>query len=691
MTPSTAEGLRDLGLKLLCLARAEIAPSVYIEAHRKIVRRILISWMNEPELQDYVPRLLHYCLDYADFAPSLVDLTFQHMTGRCSGDEYHEQLRMEFAVLDQLNSVPWPYGIRSRCGSDTQRLAAIIQPNVPVDPGCEIWRSFRTTCENQSYARIELFAGPDTRERTEGCIPLLMRRVRLPELLSEGERVEVAIRRVGEASMRLELRIPRTNGAGPWWSLEDSAGFSDLAADVARRFREILEKEGAGNIKLLLSGCIHILNQFWHLLAEEDGNRLADWVQKTSSAIVQRNEEGLKNALLLLLGDLNAVRNESVAVVLETLLFATGAPQDVTTEFERLAILLLEPEESPDAELERAWAAVEDWYVAWHGSTRITEIEEEKQELAETLFEVLRSLRPVVVFNAGMRDESPEVLIVSIQNALAHKKYLAPGAAGILEKLYGRLISSILGSPDDFGELKELLAGAVEATGKEILRIISAPEPIENTFLVLGRLARKPEPPLEIQAIRTRMVRLVAGWYELWQQGPEHRKEGEKARQAAMLKDLLDALEVPKLRAEAVARLMEKEPFETGLLRDFAASFLTSRWTQDVHREAREMVDYHLRVIDQLRTQLQQEDLFYARTLRTVAKASGIDQLPAEALESSGIRSLMAETTHRVEETSPSVVPDSVVAETTLPPDADELLEEMPDEPERLTAEISQA
>jgi hypothetical protein len=417
MTPT----LQELRFRLLRFVRERIDSSEYMEAHRQFVRRTLISWSREPALQEYVPRLLHYCLDYDSLAPPIVDLTFEYMAERCSKDNYLERLRIEFAVMDQLNSLPWAYGIRTQHGSDNQWLIPLIQPHVPIDPGCWFSRLFRTSCDAQSYIRIELFAGPKMRDRTEGCIPLLARRVRLPEGLPRGERIEVAIQRLGEAKMRLELRIPRIDGpAGPWWWIEDSAGFADLATDVARRFRELLEKEGSGGgLKPLLTGCMHLLNHHSYLLSEKDGNRLADWVQSTSRALVQRDEEGLRNALRLLLGDLDAVRNESVAVILETLVVTTGAPPEVTTELERLATLLLRHAESSDAwrrsvgvglAKRRAVRLVEGWYARW------------KQESAhEQVAETMRQAEMLVgLLNAI---EVPELREMAVESLMAEEPF----------------------------------------------------------------------------------------------------------------------------------------------------------------------------------------------------------------------------------------------------------------------------
>lgn len=532
MTPT----LQALGFKLLCFARDRIDSSAYVEAHHRFVRRTLISWSQEPALQEYVPRLLHYCMDYDSLAAPIVGLTFRYMVGRCSKDKYLRRLRIEFAVLDQLNSLPWAYRIRTRNGSANHWLVPIIQPHVPIDPGCRFSRFFRTSCDDQRYVRIELFAGPDTRDRTEMRVPLLTCRVRLPEGLPRGERVEVAIRRLGETRMRLELRIPRIDGtAGPWWWIEDSAGFADLATDVARRFREILEKEGVGGLKPLLTGCIRLLNHHWYLLSEKDGNRLEDWVQHTSSALILRDEEGLKNALRRLLEDLDVVRNESVAAILETLLQTTNAPPDVTTEFRRLSILLLKQAKN----------------------------------------------------------------------------------SSIWQRLVG------------------------------------------------------------VKLAKRRVVRLVEGWYVRWKQEPAHEQGVEKARQAEMLMDLLNALEVPDLRDGVLERLVAQEPFDRGLVRHFAAAFRTSRWTEDVRRDMRALVDHDFRVIDQLAMEVRQEgDASCVSAFHGLAEDTGIGTFPAEG----GAVDMQA-VAHE-EEYKKLILPAWLAPEEKVSPhDADELLEVMPDEP----------
>jgi hypothetical protein len=373
---------------LLRLARGRIAPAAYVKKHQEILRRILISWNQVPDLQAYVPRLLHHCLDGCKTVPPLVLYTFRHITGQVSTEEFVRRLKIQCAILDQLNSVPWPYGIRVRRGSDTQLLAPLILPGVPIDPGKKIARAFRTTCHGQSFARIELFAGQDTGNRTEGCTPLLTRRVNLPESLPQGERVEVEIQRVGMIGMRLSLRVPRLDRpAGARWQMRDSSGFSALASNVEVTIRERQNREGPEkSLKLLLHGCMQFLNRSRHLLSEEDEGRLADWVHQTASALERRDEEGVKNALRLLLEDLSAVKNESVAVALETLLAATEAPQEVTSEFEQLATLLLSPPQRAVAALEDAWTVVDDWHGAWQRSVAVTGIEEEQKGFIETLF-----------------------------------------------------------------------------------------------------------------------------------------------------------------------------------------------------------------------------------------------------------------------------------------------------------------
>jgi hypothetical protein len=687
----------ELVLQLIRLARGRIEPSAYVKAHCESVRRILISWNQDLALQSYVPRLLHYCLNVEDAPPPLVLYTFQFITGQSSMEEFVKRLQIQSAVLDQLNSVPWPYGIRSRREQDTQSLAPIIPPGIPIDPGQEISRTFRTTCESQTYARIELFAGPETTDRTEGCTPLLARRVRLPEGLPMGKEVEVGIKRMGEAGIRLELRIPHRDGPiGSWWWIEDSAGFSDFATDVVRRFQELQESEGERKgLRLLLQGCLHFLNQSWHLLSEEDANRLVSWVQQTSTALVQRNEEGLKNAVYLLLGDLDAVRNESVAVVLQSLLLATGAPQEVTTEFERLATLLLRRPEDPDTALELAWTAVDDWYAEWRRSFATAD---ERPEPAERLFLVLDSVRRLfklgvsrhgALSSAKLRNQLAP-LLASVRKALAKRNFLSTseGALDILSdwltdhvvvaKPPGRTVSIVGKTIESAAELTAHLSIAFVTTGRDLLHLTSAPNAIQGRFLALGEFIRADAPAGGLRSAKAQMVQLVSSWYEQWRLDPARNQEPVKARQAEMLIDLLDALESPQVREMAVENMMEKEPFETGLLRSFAAAFRTSRWTQDVRGEARELVNYHLRVIDQLGVQLQREDLYYARAFQSLAEASGISKLSAEDQEPLGDwRALVPEEMHRV--VIPPPWSQEAEADQVLPADADELLEAVPD------------
>jgi hypothetical protein len=390
----------ELALQLLRLARGRIEPAAYVEAHAECVRRILISWSQEPALEPYVPRLLHYCLDgqraepdpvrhtassaAAAAAAGLVRDTFQHIIGQFSTAELVSRLRARFAVLDKLNSVPWAYAIRVRRGSGTPWLAPVVAPGVSIDPGREISRTFRTTCADQAYARIELFAGPETGP-AEGRLPLLTRRVRLPGGLTRGEEVEIGIQRVGEAAMRLELRLCRRGrAAAAWWWIEDSAGFAELAAEVKQQAL-MLEQETAetwSSLKLLLRGYTRFLGRSGLHLAPADRDRLLRWVQETAGALERRDEEGLKNALRLLFEDLDAVRHESTVVVLETLLSITGAPRMVTVEFERLAAELFEraaaPDDSPsevDAARRRLVLLVIEWNGRWqsqpsHGRER---------------------------------------------------------------------------------------------------------------------------------------------------------------------------------------------------------------------------------------------------------------------------------------------------------------------------------
>lgn len=513
-----------------CIGNGHRMPE-YIQ---RLVRRILISWSRDPLLKEYVPRLLHECLELDTCGPTIATLTSQYMAGRCSRDKYLERLRMELAVLDQLSSAPWPYGIRARRGADTQWLAPIIPPDVPILSGRELQRQLRTVCVGQRHARIEVFAGPDVGHRTEGAIPLLARRVRLPEGLPQGETIEVAIKRLGAAKMRVALRIPRLGGAAAlWWWVEDSAGFSDLAADEARRFHESKGENGVERgLKLLLQGCIDFLNRSWRLLTEEAGNRLAKWVQQTSSALVKRNEAGIKNALRLLLDDLSAVRNESVAVALEALLAATEAPEEVTAAFEQLAAQLLSP----------------------------------------------------------------------------------------------------------------------------------------------------PKKPEQIRIVREQMITVVAEWHERWRHDPAQGREPEKARQAEMLAHLLDALESPQVQEKAVASLMEKEPLASQLFASFGDTFRTSRWTSQMRRETRELVDYHLRIIDQLAFQVRQEDLYYAKLFQSLAEDSGIGDLSAEAQEPLGAwQALAIEDVRRVID-PPAWAREPAAEPAALPLDADELLEEIPEE-----------
>src|SRR6476660_4915746 len=293
----------DLALQLVRLAHGYIEPGAYREAHRSTLRRILISQCEDPAIQPFIPRLLHYCLECGVEVQAIVKLTFRYITCDCDGEElsrkreeFIRQLELESEVLDRLNSVPWPFGIRTRRGSDTQLLTPIIKPNVPIDPNQKIAGLFKTSCANQTHARIELYAGSTVGSRTDGAVPVLARRVKLPGKLPLGTAVEIILQRVEAAVLRIEMHIQREGILRSWWWIEDSEGFSELAAEVLQRIPERCRDIPlpARNVRLLVQSCIHFLHQSWQLLSEESRVRMVDWVQQTSTALVLRNEDGLK-------------------------------------------------------------------------------------------------------------------------------------------------------------------------------------------------------------------------------------------------------------------------------------------------------------------------------------------------------------------------------------------------------------
>lgn len=686
----------ELVPQLIRLARGRIKPDDYVKTHHAILRRILISWNQVPALQAYVPRLIHYCLDSHKIAPPLVLYTFRYITGQSSIEEFVRRLKIQCAILDQLNSVPWPYGIRARRGPDTQVLAPLIKPGVPIDPGQKISRAFRTTCQGQAFARIELFAGQDTGNRTEGCIPLLTRRVPLPEDLPHGERVEIGIQRVGEAGMRLSLRIPRLGETpGARWRIVDSSGFSALAANgESPPERQGLER----GLKLLLHGCMQFLNRSWHLLCEEDGGRLAEWVHQTASALERRDEDGIKNALRLLLDDLSAVRNESVAVALETLLAATEAPQEVISEFEQLATLLLNPPQNAAVALEYAWTMIDDWYGVWQRSIAVTGIEDEKRDFVETLFSLLQSARQILrgAARTGARPSAKLrtqliPLIAAVGKALANPPgyFTNRETLVVLEGLYDWLTSHaiVAEAPTQStlrgkaSQLGLLLTQAIFAVGKELLQITSAPPELLKKYIASGFVLVDPEAD-QLKIVREKMIATVADWYEHWRKESAPAQEPRKVRQAEMVIHLLDALESPQAQEEVVENFVEKEPLDTKIFANFRDTFRTSRFTRQVQQEARELVDYHLRIIDQLALQVQQEDLYYAQVFQSLAEASGVGDLSAEAQEPLGVwQALMTEEMRRVVVPLPSSQ-EPAAEQAVLPPDADELLEEIPEENE---------
>ncbi len=673
------------------LAWGQIEPIAYEEAHKDFVRWQLIDWQGQTELKPFIPRLFHYCLVDANAVPALVRDTFQYMTGQSSLEEFVRRLRAHWAVLDQLNSVPWPYGIRVRRDRDPHWLAPIIRPNVPIDPGRQTGQPFRqafgTSCEGQQYARIEVHGGPEVGERAEGHVPLLARRIRLPAGLPRGARVEVTIKRPEDARMQIEVRIPRVDGAGdPWWWVEDSAGFAELVERVPT-----VPPEGEGSqrgLRLMLNVCLRFLKRHGHLLSSEDAGRMAAWAQQASTALVQRQEEGFKNALWLLLSDLEAVRNESVAVVLETLLVATEAPQEVTAQFEQLAALLVQRQEGPEAAMEQAWTVLDDWRTAWQRSLDATGVEDERRQLADTLFEVLQSARRVWrhgVARQGTR-ETAKVrkhllpLIAAVDKALAHRELLSSEQGAALEQLNdwlalhvrvartpARRINLVGRRAASFGTLRTLLLAAFAATGGAVLHITSAPISVRERYAALQVQIRRPDPHRDVTVARTQIVQLVADWYQSWRQRPPGGNGGGKDREADVLLDLLGALEAPELREEAVESMLQKEAFESGLS-DFGSAFSRSRWTRDVESGARELVDYHLRVIEQLAAQLQEEDRYFLSALRK--SVAGLSD-EAEAPLREDLKGII------VMPSQPAAEPP--VGEPLPCPEFDELLEVLPE------------
>jgi hypothetical protein len=281
-------------------------------------------------------------------------------------------------------------------------------------------------------------------------------------------------------------------------------------------------------------------------------------------------------------------------------------------------------------------------------------------------------------------------LIATVRKALATQSvsFLSSGRRIVLERLDEWLTShfsseqqfSINNTQERTLQLRELLSQVIFATGKELLQMTSAPAALVRRYVASSVfvLADPKADPLRI--VREQMLAAVADWYEEWRKDPAPGQEPAKARQAEMLVHLLDALESPQIQEAAVEGLMEKEPLETRFFLSFGDTFRTSRWTRQVQREARELVDYHLRIIDQLAIQVQQEDLYYARVFQSLAEASGVGDLSAEAQEPLGEWQAVVSEDMRLVVGPPVWSQEPEPESAVLPPDADELLEEVPEE-----------
>jgi len=354
-----------------------------------------------------------------------------------------------------------------------------------------------------------------------------------------------------------------------------------------------------------------------------------------------------------------------------------------------------------------AWTVLDDWHNTWKRSIEVPGALDESGEFPEALFRVLQSALEVL----RLREEGLSKRSFTIQlhdgamrlfAAVREVREALPSEGSPLNELIAELESLerwLSGSAffslgqgkrvrvtTEFAtQLRARLAGTILVTGREFLGVTSAPLSIFREYRVLASLVTpgQDQRGASYELTRAQMVEVVSTWYDHWKRQAAEGRDTEKNRQAEILVDLLDALESSQVREEAAAKMVVlQDSSEPVLLESFRAAFRTSPWTQNLRLEDKEMADYHLRVIAQLAVQFQREDLYYARTFQDLAEASGIGNLPAEAQAPLG-------NWRGVEQVIvlPFWAQEPPPEETSLPPDADELLEAF-EEPE---AEMSEA
>ncbi|HRC86140.1 MAG TPA: hypothetical protein PK413_11065, partial [Thermoanaerobaculia bacterium] len=207
---------------LIGLAHGRLDGAAYRAGHQEVVARALSEWGRHAELRDFAWRLPYYCLDGEeswDASPagrSLAEVAFEFLLreplGPSERRDLAQRLRGELFILDQLNSVTWSYGVRTRQGKDCWRFTPIIPAGVPIDPGRRFSRCLGAAVEGQEWVRIELSTAEPGAERVRPEGFLLARRLRLPRAAQRGERFWLHLERQGERGLRLLLELEGEEG-----------------------------------------------------------------------------------------------------------------------------------------------------------------------------------------------------------------------------------------------------------------------------------------------------------------------------------------------------------------------------------------------------------------------------------------------------------------------------------------------
>lgn len=389
-------------VKLTAQLRHErVTEEQYLERHRTVIRRTILSWASDPLLGMFYRRLLVYC-DADEPQPSarrIVHRTHEYMVGNIDLGDYVRELKWEFPVLDRRNSVASIIGIRARLGSDPYYLAPIIAPRTPIDPNVSYKSNFKTTVEAQRFARVEVYKGDSNSVGAPNSEWLCGKRFNLPRDLPKGTRVIVNLERTSETRLLLTVNIPERDYTH---SLPDDEGFAFLTPvlEDSQGFDEFLNEEWSKVLDKSVRSCSNFLTNFGDFLPDQYLRDLLEGVCETAKAFEKRDIEAVQSAFKLLFESLSKSLDASLVFTAETFLAETSAPADITNEFMQLAQVMLGRSEDKFAgsrsERDRVFALMNRWANLWRRSAEQIKLEPEDEAHVSILFGLQNTLRHLV-------------------------------------------------------------------------------------------------------------------------------------------------------------------------------------------------------------------------------------------------------------------------------------------------------